>query len=174
MLYNNSSAITVEEIDRLIAELQKDRMSLIEKAPSLIKNNHNIEAREKEMIKFEWLNDLYVVPLIEFSKRVSMNEGTTFTDTYTRSDYSIIERTVRLRNFLVSKGYNPLTITSLVPKTVEEINLLLQAKKIGFNLRLDNQVDLTNDNRVQRAKDYLVMKLGDIYKKEVEASEKSK
>lgn len=155
---NYEGFLSMEEIDKLLFELKEEHVSLLNKSPSMIKGNHDIKSRQKEQIKFDWLNDLYIAPLLEFAKRVSLAEGRAFTDSYTYSDYSIMERTVRLRNFLVSKGYQPETITSLVPKTVEEINMLLQAAKLGFSLKFDGVPDLTNENRLDRAKNYLLLK----------------
>ena len=128
----------------------------------------------KEEIKFNWLNELYVIPLIEFAKRVSLSEGKAFVNNYNSSDSSIMERMLRLRNFLVQKGYSTEAITQLVPKSVEEIDILLQAAKFCFSLRFDNINDLSNDNRVKRAKNYLAIKAALATNKENDKDGKTK
>jgi len=166
--FNYDGIFSMEEIDKLLFELQEDHMSLTKKTPTMIRQNHDIVSRQKEEIKFNWLHELYIVPLLEFSKRDAINRGMSFYDNYTSSDYSIIERMVRLRNELVSKGYNPQSITQLVPKNVEEINTLLQAAKHGFSLRYDNIQDLSNQERVSRANRFLLIKNSINFNKEAD------
>lgn len=168
-MYNNYEGIfSMEEIDKLLFELQEEHVSLTQKTPSMIRQNHDIVERKKEEMKFNWLNELYIRPLLEFSKRDALNRGMSFYDSYSSSDYSIMERMVRLRNELVSKGYHPQTITQLVPKNVDEVNTLLQANKQGFDLGFDNIPNLSNEDRVERANKYLLIKNSITFNKEAD------
>lgn len=147
-----------KEIQELLLEKENLKTPLTRKTPSMIMGNSNIKLREEEMREFQYLHDLYVVPLLEFSIRVCMKYKITFPEIPNFSELSLMGRVSKLRNFLISKGCTMDTIKQLIPQSIEEIELLRKANINGFNLGFENIPVVTNENRLERAKRFLAAK----------------
>lgn len=147
--------INMDEINKLLAEFNTET-PLIRKTPDMIEKNPNVVERSKELIEFTWLHDLYITPLSEFAKRVCVKLGIPFSEIPSFSNASIMGRMSKLRDFLLSKGCTLDTVFKLIPKNTSEIALLVEAKKCGFDLGFKGISDLTNDNRLERAKNFIL------------------
>lgn len=148
--------ISLDELQKMLDEIGKDETPIIRKTPAMIEKNPDAKEREKELEKFTWLHNLYVTPLSEMSKRICLKLGISFSEIPSFSNLSIMGRISKLRDFLTSKGCNTDIIVKLIPQTTKEIQLLSYAHKNGFDLGYTNVDDLTNANRLERAKSFLV------------------
>lgn len=148
--------ITMEEIDSMIAEVQKTDVPVIRKTPDMIDKNPDITTREKELLEFTWLHNLYISPMSELAKRICLKLNMPFSEIPSFSNASIMGRMTKLRDFLFSKGCSIDTIVQLLPKSTQEVELLVKAHKFGFDLGFDGIDNLTNDHRLERARNYLM------------------
>lgn len=148
--------ITMEDIDSMIAEMQKTDIPVIRKTPDMIDKNFDPMTREKELLEFTWLHNLYITPMSELAKRICSKLNIPFSEIPSFSNASIMGRMTKLRDFLISKGCTIDTVIQLVPKSTKEIELLAKAHRYGFDLGFDGIDNLTNDYRIERAKNYLI------------------
>lgn len=149
---------TITDIDKLIEEIKKEAendVSIVRKTPDMIEKTIDITKKEQELAKFNLLNELYVLPIMELAQRVSFATSGQNIVIPGFDNFSIAGRMFKLRDYIVSKGYKVDAIISLLPKSTTEVNLLLQAKEKGFDLGFNNIPDLTNQNRLQRAQYFL-------------------
>lgn len=144
------------EVEELLEEKKNITAAIVRKTPDAIKNNSNPIARENELAEFSLLHDLYVEPLAEFSKRVCTKLKLSYSEIPNLDQLSIMGRMAKLCDFLVDKGCTMDIIKQLLPKKESEIRLLANVKKIGFDMGYGDISDLTNKNRIERAKNYLL------------------
>lgn len=145
-----------KEVEELLEEKKNITAAIVRKTPDAIKKNPNPITRESETAEFIWLHNLYVEPLLEFSKRFCTKLELPYSEIPNLAPLSIMGRMAKLCNFLVEKGCTIDTIKQLLPKKESEIKLLAEVKKMGFDMGYSNISDLTNENRIERAKNYLL------------------
>lgn len=148
------SLLSSNEIDKLLFEF-KAETSVFRKKPSDIKNNSNEIERESELLKFKLLDELYVFPLFVLANRINMKLYNKPIEFQGMDNLSIIGRMFKIKEFLVSKGCSIDNIMDLVPRTANEIIILINAKNKGFDLGYASTQSLTNEDRVKRAQEYL-------------------
>ena len=144
------------EVEELLDEKKKLTTLIIRKTPDVIQKNSNHMEREKELAEFSWLHELYVEPLVEFSKRVCTRLELPYSEIPNLSKFSIMGRMSKLCNFLIEKGCTMDIIKQILPSEESEIKLLASANKQGFDMGFNGINDLTNKNRVERAKNHLL------------------
>lgn len=149
-----TDTILEQEILDFISQLSL-QFQLLEKTPSEIDTiKDNIE-RNRLLNDFNLLNEIYVLPLSEMANRVS-NRLTGQRKIFIGiDDFSIKKRMAVIRKYLISKGVSEETILKLIPKTVEEVNLLAEARKSGFSLDFGDADSLSNEDRLIRARKHL-------------------
>lgn len=148
--------ITMEDIESMIAEVQKTNVPVIRKTPDMIDKILDPVVREKELLEFTWLHNLYISPMSELAKRICTKLSIPFSEIPSFSNASIMGRMTKLRDFLFSKGCTIDTIVQLLPKSTQEVELLIKAHKYGFDLGFDGIDNLANNHRLERAKNYLM------------------
>lgn len=142
--------MSLEEIEDLLKELE-EQTSIIKQSPSSLEEIHNIEQRQKELKRFQLINELYVIPLEHYLNAVNYKNGNYSRAYMDNNDFSISERISRLRNALLRQGCTLEQILSFVPKTVEEVVVLTYAKENGLALN----PALSNVEKVANAQKYL-------------------
>lgn len=156
MDYNNSYDMMnfLDDINSIIQELEM-KTSFIRKTPDEIMKNEDFIEMKREQVRFELLNEMLVLPLKELANRISDRPNILPFDMSQLDKLSIMGRVMKLRTYLMSKGCTIQTIEQLIPKTEEEFDILLNAKKLGFNLGFDKNQPLDNKSRISRAQTYL-------------------
>lgn len=96
-------------------------------------------------------NELYIGPLENYLTVLTHGEGCYDKPFEETDDLSILERAVRMRDTILRHGGSLDYLLSLVPKTSEELDILMCAKNNGFPL---NHM-LSNDEKVAAARQYL-------------------
>lgn len=150
-LFNNLP----DEINSLLEEKKNSNTPLIRQKPDALLLISDVKERNEKIREFNRLNSLYVVPLAEFSVRICGKLNIPSLEIPNIDNLSIMGRMSKFRDFLISKGCSIDTITKLLPKSTKEIDILTKASNYGFDLGFENIQVITNDNRVQRAKEYL-------------------
>lgn len=139
--------VSSDEINKFLFELEADT-SILRKRPSDVSG-------EKELFQLKALEDIYVLPLQELANRINMKLNNDRVEFYGLDGLSITGKSMKIRDFLLSKGCTKETFMQVVPKTEAEINLLLTARAQGFDLGFDEHQTLDNQDRVFRAGQYL-------------------
>lgn len=157
-LYENNldldDIMTDEEILEFINDLYLSSQ-LLEETPAEIDTIKDTIERNRISNNFNILNEIYVLPLSEMANRVS-NRLTGQRKIFIGiDDFSIKKRMAVIRKYLISKGVSEDTILKLIPKTVEEVNLLVEANKSGFSLEFGDADSLSNEDRLMRARKHL-------------------
>lgn len=146
------------EIEEFLEEKKNSKTPLIRKKPETLILIPDIKKREEEIKEFNCLHNLYVLPLSEFAVRICTKLGISTIEIPNIYNLSIMGRMSKLRDFLISKGCTIETITKLLPQSTSEIDLLIKANKYGFDLGYANILDITNENRLARARQFLQIK----------------
>lgn len=157
-LYENNfdldDTISEAKILEFINELYLSSQ-LLEETPAEIDTMKDTIERNHLLNNFNTLNEIYVLPLSEMANRVS-NRLTGQRKIFVGiDDFSIKKRMTVIRKYLISKGVSEDTILKLIPKTVEEVNLLAEARKSGFSLEFGDADSLSNEDRLMRARKHL-------------------
>ena len=148
------SLISNNEINDLLLELELET-SVLKMKPESVMKISNIVERDKTLSKIKWLEELYVLPLLELANRINTTVCGKKVEFVGLENLSIRGRMFQIREFLLSKGCQIDTIIRVVPKTVEELGILLNARSLGFNLGFEEHQTLDNSERVMRAQQYL-------------------
>lgn len=157
-LYENNldldDTISEAEIYELINDLYLSSQ-LLEETPAEIDTIKDTIERNRISNNFNILNEIYVLPLSEMANRIS-NRLTGQRKIFVGiDDFSIKKRMAVIHKYLISKGVSEDTILKLIPKTVEEVNLLAEARKSGFSLEFGDADSLSNEDRLMRARKHL-------------------
>lgn len=144
----------LKELDYLLLELESQTF-FVRKKPEEIMNNQDFVERKKEEQRFQILNDIFILPLKEFADRISFKMNQAPFNIYQLEGLSIVERLLKLRSYLLSKGCTVEMMSRLIPKTERECDLLLNARKMGFSLGFERNQSLDNEDRISRASNYL-------------------
>mgnify|MGYP001072350514 CR=1 FL=1 len=152
MLLDTDSLL--KELDYLLLELEAETF-FVRKKPEEIMNNPDFVERKKEEQRFQVLNEMFIFPLKEFADRISSKMGQPLFDVYQLEGLSIAERLLKLRSYLVARGCTVEMMNRLIPKTEQECDLLLNARKMGFSLGFEQNQSLDNEDRILRASNYL-------------------
>lgn len=139
-----------EELDKLYNALFKAYLPPVtEIKPSEIEKLEEVE-RHNYKDQFHKSLEVYVKPLEKLVKKLldSVNKEKY---TYNVDNLSILERVSLYRNVLTQSGFTKEQLTSLVPKTEDEFDLLAKALANGF----DDKNILDNETRVREAKEFL-------------------
>lgn len=142
------------DIDELFRQLECTNLipSIIELRPAEIKRIDNPFDREDVLKKFNIVNDLFVGPLLrlvsEHEKRVNSHRKYYVMDL---KNYSIQERMRFLVRLLLKYGYKKEQLVDLLPRNVEDVEVLAQARQNGY---LENRI-LGNAARVVEARKYV-------------------
>jgi len=139
--------ISTDEINEFLFELEADT-SILRKKPSDI-------SEQSELFQLKVLEEIYVLPLQELANRINMKLNNSKVEFYGLNGLSITGKSMKIRDYLLSKGCTKQMFMKVVPKTEAEINILLTARANGFDLGFNEQQTLDNDDRVMRAKQYL-------------------
>lgn len=161
---NNNLEININDINELLKELEV-QTSLIRKKPSEIANNPNEEMRKKEQFNYGVLEKIYILPLSTMANRISMKLNNRPFTLKNENDLSITGKMMLYRNYLLSVGCTIENITQLIPKNESEINLLFAAYKRGFSLDFDSNQSIINDDRLNRASNYLTQNINNDVRK---------
>lgn len=144
----------LKELDYLLLELEAETFFVRKKPEEIMKNPDFVE-RKKEEYRFQVLNEIFIFPLKEFADRISSKMGQKPFDALQLEPLSISERLLKLRSYLVTKGCTVEMMSRLIPKTEQECDLLLNARKMGFSLGFEQNQSLDNAERILRASNYL-------------------
>lgn len=147
-----------DEMNSLLEEKINSKTPLIRQKPESLYLITDTRDKAAKILEFSRLHSLYVLPLSELSVRICNKMKISHAEIPNIDNLSIMGRMSKLRNFLISKGCSIETITKLLPKSTEEIQLLTKANNYGFSLGFENIQDITNDNRLQRANEFLQSK----------------
>lgn len=142
--------VSQEEVDKLLKTLIAEYLPpVIEIKPSEIEK---LEALEREHYEIQFNNALqiYVKPLEKLVINL-LDNANRKNYTYNVDDLSILERVTLYNNILIRSGYTKDQLTSLVPKTVDEVEILAKAIANGF----DDSNIWDNETRVLEAQNFL-------------------
>ncbi len=138
--------------------LKLQQLKLFGKSPNEIRKIPVLHDRNAELAKFELLNQLYVLPLFEYAKRVSGNPKLSFKDSDELSIYhrcQILQQYIKQKAAEKGKKFTEIDLHRLIPTTEKDIDYLVRAKRIGFDLGLEKQEYLENNVRVFLARQRL-------------------
>ena len=123
--------------------------SIIEITPGQIKRIEDENLRSEQLKLFYDADFAYVKPLEGLLNHIISHSTTNYS--YDLSNLSIVDRLGKIEKRLLEYGCTSDDIVKLVPKTIEEVNLLASARRQGFVS--DGIVD--NNTRVSQAKEWI-------------------
>ena len=142
--------------EHFIQNFTKEETDVYYKRPSDIAQDPNEQKRSEDLYLFQLLDELYTTPLYEKANRISLERyqrPVVFSDL---ANVPIFARLLIIRSFLEANGVTLEEIKNLVPVKEEDFLVLADAYKKGFLLEDYAGVeDLSNENRVRRAKIHL-------------------
>lgn len=142
--------MTQEEVDKLFkAVANKYIPPISEIKPSEIERMEEFE-RTKYKEQFNNYLQVYVRPLEKLVANL-LDNANREKYSYNVDDLSMLERVTLYGNILMHSGYTKEQLTSLVPKTEDEVDLLARAIMNGF----DDSKIIDNETRVTEAQNFL-------------------
>lgn len=144
---DNSGLVSTAEINKFLFELEADT-SILRKRPGDVTG-------EKEFFQLKVLEEIYVLPLLELANRINMKINGCRVEFFGLEGLSITGKSMKIRDFLLTKGCTKKVFMQVIPKEETEINVLLAARSQGFNLGFQDNQTLDNNDRVSRARQFL-------------------
>lgn len=144
------ATLSKEEVDRLLNSLISEYLPPVtEMKPSEIEKLSEFE-RHNYRIQFQNVLQIYVKPLEKLVESL-LNSANREKYSYNVDNLSILDRVTLYSNILKRSGFSEDQLTSLVPRTVEEVDLLAKAINKGF----DDSNILDNEIRINEAREFL-------------------
>ncbi len=145
----NHEILSQEEIEKILSQIGKKK-EFTQLKPSEIEQEKDIVERQKNKIRFNTIKEVYITPL---ERLLEFNYSRLKQDNYSinLTDLSLEECMNTLSKHLLKYGYNDNQLKEFLPRTEEELDLIITAKEQGFR---DNAL-LTNKERLNNAQEYL-------------------
>ena len=144
-----------DDLENMIEELKQKEESLLRKTPKDLEKITDPMERKYTQAKIQWLKSIYVTPLLELANRISFKLTNKLAEFKNLDNLSVRGQMFQIRNYLFSKGCTIEILENIIPKSQREVNILLAARKAGFDLSFKPNQSLSSDFRVKRATEYL-------------------
>ncbi|MCI8347339.1 MAG: hypothetical protein HFJ12_05300 [Bacilli bacterium] len=149
-----SNFLSQVDINQLLGEIDKlsTEKSIIEITPKEIQQISDEKSRKEKQQRFNAVNFLYIRPLFKLLTHfLSQDTNNRYSDQL--DDLSILGRIGKIGRRLLQYGCSRDELVNLVPKTKKEVEIILEAKSLGFT---DTDL-IDNSSRVSQAQNWIQM-----------------